>query len=385
MGADAANGQSKWQMAQQAVAAFVGDPRSAGLAVGLQIFPADQPCTTSADCHLPVPFPAGFGCEQHQACVGSAGLVMPLRSCGVLGNNDCAAGTTCAPLGRCSVTGGPCAPAGQPCPGGTAGDSCMAVAKSCLILSGTEACLPMDYATPVVAIGDLPGSAKAVTAVMAATDPGGDTPTVPAVQGALDHLRMRLGAQPNRRAALVLLTDGVPTSCGETASVPAVAMAIGMAASGKPSVPTYAIGVFANDDRPAGPDALASWATAGGTGMPFVLTPTSDLSKQLLDALNQIRGAALPCEYMIPKATGGVIDFNKVNLHYQGAAGAQDIGYVGSAARCDATHGGWYYDVDPAQGTPTRVEVCPATCSQFKADATAQVELRLGCKTKVIQ
>jgi hypothetical protein len=45
--------------------------------------------------------------------------------------------------------------------------------------------------------------------------------------------------------------------------------------------------------------------------------------------------------------------------------------------------GGWYYDTDPAQGMPTTVHVCPATCARFKAEMGGAVELRFGCKTRI--
>jgi hypothetical protein len=47
--------------------------------------------------------------------------------------------------------------------------------------------------------------------------------------------------------------------------------------------------------------------------------------------------------------------------------------------------GGWYYDVDPAMGKPTRVIACPATCSEFKAGTgKSQVSLAYGCRTRTI-
>jgi hypothetical protein len=153
-----------------------------------------------------------------------------------------------------------------------------------------------------------------------------------------------------------------------------------------PPITTYVIGVFGVGDLATGQMAVTSWAMAGGTDAPVVLAPGSDLSQKLLDALSKIRGAAVACAYAIPPArAGGAIDYQKVNLHYKGTSGEQDVGYVGTADKCDPTRGGWYYDVDPDKGTPTRVVVCDATCRLFSADPSARVELRFGCKTRVIQ
>jgi hypothetical protein len=83
----------------------------------------------------------------------------------------------------------------------------------------------------------------------------------------------------------------------------------------------------------------------------------------------------------------GPIDFAKVNARVQaGAAGtAEEIPYVTAAARCDAIHGGWYHDVDPAMGEPTRVLTCPATWAQLHAGPSANVSLVFRYKTRVIE
>jgi hypothetical protein len=46
--------------------------------------------------------------------------------------------------------------------------------------------------------------------------------------------------------------------------------------------------------------------------------------------------------------------------------------------------GGWYYDVDPAMGRPTRILTCPATCARLQAEPSATVEIRYGCATRTI-
>ena len=109
------------------------------------------------------------------------------------------------------------------------------------------------------------------------------------------------------------------------------------------------------------------------------------MTQRFLDTLNQIRGAALPCAFTIPPRTGAV-DYGKVNVRASGSRwAAQDLLYVERADRCDAAAGGWYYDVDPPTGTPTRVIICPASCTRFKADAATRLDLLFGCATRVIQ
>jgi hypothetical protein len=79
------------------------------------------------------------------------------------------------------------------------------------------------------------------------------------------------------------------------------------------------------------------------------------------------------------------IDYGKVNVHFKGTGGEEDILFVGQASKCDPARGGWYYDSDPAAGTPQHVVTCDATCRRFKADPSAQVALGFGCLTRVIQ
>jgi len=47
--------------------------------------------------------------------------------------------------------------------------------------------------------------------------------------------------------------------------------------------------------------------------------------------------------------------------------------------------GGWYYDVPPATGPPSRILVCPASCGRFKSAPDANVSLLFGCETQVIK
>jgi hypothetical protein len=379
-----AGGKRKWQLAQEALVAFLADPGSAGLGVGLQLFPPDGRCNSDADCGIPFPLNlTDFACVEPLACAPIAGALP--ASCDFPGDRVCGTGT-CETLGRCSVSGGFCTGLGRPCAGTTPNDTCVSTGKSCQLSLAPEVCDANAFATPLVPFADLPGAAPALTYALGRAQPGGQTPTASAVAGALAHLRARLTAQPGRRVALVLITDGLPTSCGST--VAGVTNQVATASSGMPPISTYAIGVFGATDALAGRMALTDWAIHGGSGAPFVLSPADDLTQKLLEALNQIRGAALPCAYAIPRPTAmGNVDFNRLNLHYQPSAGGpgEDVVYVGSAAKCDPGAGGWYYDVPPETGTPTQVLTCDATCRKFKQDASAQVALRLGCKTRVIE
>ena len=107
-----------------------------------------------------------------------------------------------------------------------------------------------------------------------------------------------------------------------------------------------------HDPRRARP---ACWPRPAGPSTPFILNDSAaDLGTRFLDALNAIRGSALPCELRIPRPTTGMIDFNKVNVRFTGAAGADDLLYVAAApTAATPARGGWYYDVEPGRGTPS--------------------------------
>jgi hypothetical protein len=376
-------GRSKWELAQNALVTFVKDNKSAGLGVGIQYFPLVVPCASDADCGGGI-----FGlnaCVESKACATNGMVATPPMACPTRG---CPNGGTCVPLGRCSETGAVCTNLNAACPGASATDKCVAIPKTCR--EGiTAQCQVPAYEKLAVPIGELPMAMSQLTLSLITTQAGGGTPTDPATEAALNQLRMRAMANPDRSPVLVLVTDGQPNSCSGM-PIPLITQLIGDAKMGTPSIPTYVIGVFTAAEVMAmtAPQTLQMWTTAGGTGMPFILTDTADLSQKLLDALNAIRGAALPCEYMIPKPASGVLDYNKVNVHITGTSSGPmglDLGYVGDVSKCDPVKGGWYYDVNPATGSPTRVIMCEATCKKFKMDATANIELRFGCQTVAIQ
>ena len=103
--------------------------------------------------------------------------------------------------------------------------------------------------------------------------------------------------------------------------------------------------------------------------------------RQRTCALNQIRSAALACEDLIPQpAEGDTINYGQINVDHTPAGGnANTIFFVPSAGDCDMDTGGWYYDVDPAQGTPTKILACPSTCDDLKQGG--QVDIVVGCDT----
>jgi hypothetical protein len=371
----------KWQAAQTALSAFVRDPGSAGLGAGLQFFPGGQQraCMNDMDCGAAT---AGtFYCRLRQGCVGPGGLIGG-SSCGGPNGGSCAAGTTCTNIGRCATSGADCDGIGQACPAG--GGMCEGGARGCQITFPSSGCDEPGYAVPAVPIASLPMNEVNLTRSLLAKTPAGSTPMGPAVRGVLAHLKAHLAANPGHKAALVLVGDGLPGGCNGN-DIATISTNVSAAFTGTPSIPTYVIGVFAPEAVATSQPQMDRLAMAGGTTRSILLTSTPDLTQRLQQAFEQIRGATLACEFAIPPPSLGALDFNRVNVRHTGAAGTQDLLYVETADKCDPMGGGWYYDVPPGGGTPSRILVCDASCRAFKVDPASKVDLLFGCATRVIR
>src|SRR5262249_14117619 len=101
---------------------------------------------------------------------------------------------------------------------------------------GTE-CSVSSYSTPQVAMTALPNSTLFTNAIRGVT-PNGGTPTLPALQGAIQYAGTVQQQNPAAKVAVVLVTDGEPNDCNST--VQAVSNAAAAVAA---TIPTYVIGV----------------------------------------------------------------------------------------------------------------------------------------------
>jgi hypothetical protein len=376
---------SKWDAVKSALEAFLKDQASAGLGVGLQYFPLLKPnaptsCTTDASCGDSGPCFLRF-------CQGLAGAGAGIVPC--TRNADCrgALNGPCIPLTECSLnTDFICPVVGDPCgpdPNGADLGTCQeASTHSCEHTTNCDAAV---YAAPAQPIATLPNAAAKLIASIDGTTPKGDTPTAPALSGAIQQASSWAKAHPDHRVVAVLATDGLPTECTPT-DINQVAAIAAKGVAATPSIDTFVIGVFGPDDvAQRAPSNLDTIALSGGTKSAYIVDTTKDVTAQFLAALDAIRGGKLDCAFQIPEPSNGqTLDYTKVNVRVKTSASASNLFYVGSAAGCDAASGGWYYDADPAQGaTPSMIVACPASCSAFQAAQDASVEIALGCQTIV--
>jgi hypothetical protein len=228
-----------------------------------------------------------------------------------------------------------------------------------------SACEPEGYATPVVPIMPLPTHVEMLELAFPLIPVEG-TATLPAMQGAITHARSWATEHPDAKTVVLLVTDGLPDDCNST--VENVTQVVAEGLSGEPSIQTFVVGL-------GDLTALNMFAVAGGTGQALVVEPGA--AQQLTAALNQIRNAALPCEFKMPEGNGSAVQLDRVNLRYTDPTGQQQtIGAVANQGACDAAQGGWYYD-NPA--TPTQLIACAKSCEQLNAGG--EVKVVLGCPT----
>lgn len=242
---------------------------------------------------------------------------------------------------------------------------------------GTPVCDQKAYQVPEVPFGVLPDNAQNIINALTSSLPDGfSTPIYPALGGGiLAGIDISIN-DPNRRAAVILVTDGKPQgpapTCGgvNPEDTTAITNLAKTGAEFKPPVPTYVIGLPGVDQTFAN-----AVAEAGGTDS-AILVSNVNVEQAFKDALAKVRGDALPCDYAIPpQVVGGQFEVTEVNVlvTYSG----KEPAFIPQVKTC-GDQPGWKYD-DPAK--PSRIVLCPATCGTLNTDFGAKIEIALGCET----
>ena len=233
-------------------------------------------------------------------------------------------------------------------------------------------CDPSFYASPTVEIGELSEVGADVLDALNVIQPGGFTPTGPALAGALEHASEWAANAPGRATAVVLVTDGYPTQC-DPRGISAIAKLAEEAHSHEPYVRTFVIGLAAEFN-------LDSIARAGGTHQAYRVDGADPVGS-FRRALENVSNSKLACRYELPEPPGDTmkIDYEEVQVTYTTAdKWIEEVPRISDVTACSRNpNGGWYYD-DPA--SPTQILVCPCNCSRFDA---GRVNVALGCKPSV--
>jgi hypothetical protein len=242
----------------------------------------------------------------------------------------------------------------------------------------SNTCDPQVFATGATPIAPIPAGGTAVLNRIAATIPGGTTPTVPALQGAILYAKQYMLQNPGKVAAVVFVTDGMPNDvCTPPSSVQLAADAAKAGFDGTPSIETYVVGLGATS-------ALDQIALAGSGGATHYFDANgADAATKLRDILKLV-SKPLTCDYPIPTSTAtSALDYRAVDVQTQvnATSPTTNLKYVKSIFECSAVPS-WYYDVPPP-GIPTKITLCPAACDPIKASDSATVQVVIGCVPRV--
>jgi hypothetical protein len=230
-------------------------------------------------------------------------------------------------------------------------------------------CNGTGYADPLVPMGLLPGNGAAVKNAMATTN---FTSLGTPIEGALNGLRTFCAAysqqNPAEEVVGVLITDGDPNGCSSRSSTLA-----GIAAQAYASDPPNRMFMVGMDG--ADFNLLNQIAAAGGGQQAFNVS--SGGAQAFVAALKSIAGSALPCELGMPTSTKGPVDPAKINVLYTGQSGQEQmLGQVAEASQC--VPNAWHYDDN---ASPTKIILCPGTCSAVQSEASGKIQIVLGCET----
>lgn len=254
-------------------------------------------------------------------------------------------------------------------PGGARGDGC----------AENVSCLPGPCANPMVPLGLLTAAAaptdaqeKALIDSFALVHPsdngpgtGQGTPIYPALEGALNWAMASVTSNPSEKYDVIFLTDGDPSRCDMSSANNAALAANALSTKG---VKTYVIAMPGSTTLFLNPI-----AAAGGTSTSIVVG-NATMTADLIAALNAITGAGISCSTDLPAAS--LFDPFDVLVKFTPSSGpAVNLTQRTDLAACGAS-AGWYYDNN---ATPTKILLCPTSCTTATNDAGSKIDITLGC------
>lgn len=375
----AGNGRTKWQSVQRALRSFLIEEQDSDLSIGLQFFPLLKPGVVNFNCKSHDDCGDDGGpcflstclqgetitlCQSQADCPGSPS-VNPCVTFGLCENSDPVAPTACVLPSTCGNGLGRCQDFERTCTNATQCDSTY-------------------YATPTVEIGPISAQSFPIDRALNTQVPQGLTPTVPALQGAIDHAREWALTHPEQTVVTVLATDGLPTDCGPAVpgAPPAIDQVLEIARAAQQSaqpVRTFVIGVFPPGDG-ASINNVNAIAAAGGTQQAVAIDAGGEVEAEFLEALRTISEGTLACQFQIPESET-LLDYFSVNLQFDSGDTRQQLAFVPNEAACATSPNSWHYDVDPNVSQPSAIQVCPAVCDQFRAATSGSISFQLGCRT----
>lgn len=244
-------------------------------------------------------------------------------------------------------------------------------------------CDPATY-KPGVSSGPLSASqAQAIRDHVSASDSEfyWGTPLAPALTAAISAQKA-----PSVQGArsVILLTDGNPTSCGNSGISNDISHVVAAAEAGTKDtlVRTFVIGVIDDARQAAKAENLSPVAAAGGTGRfagceatneCFYPVTAANFSTDIKKVFEEISQQAFDCTFPVPQPkAGATMDPNEVNVE---VATEQGGGYV--VPRDASRQNGWDYLPGGKQ-----IQVYGDACKKLAGDGV-KVKIVVGCKTQI--
>ena len=254
-------------------------------------------------------------------------------------------------------------------------------------LPGPEArCDASWYTTPPVPVSSLDAEQRATMKDFVSTADTQfywGTPLAPALEGAVAS---QIDALAPGVTSVILLTDGNPTSCDtpEDPGANDVQRVIDAAAAGLAApnpVRTFVVGVVDGDNAANGASEanISRVAAAGGTARYEGCEAADDCAypvnvdnfhDELAHALDDIARKAFGCSFELPEVEGGAPDYDAVNITLT-AEGATT-----TVPRDTGHTDGWDYLPGNEQ-----IQLYGAACDVLREDASAKIEVVVGCTT----
>lgn len=246
------------------------------------------------------------------------------------------------------------------------------------------------HSTPSVPLSPLGGAQKSlVEASLAAVEPGGSTPLVGATVLAYKHLYTEaVAGRVTGRMFVVLITDGEqsescsdPARCKGQAECTRVLVDEEVPKATDTGIGTFVIGAPGSE---LARSTLSAIALAGGTAPEgcelargdchFDMTRERDFGRSLREALTDIAGRAVRCEFAVPNFDGAAVDLDLINIVYTPGDGERRVILRDDRGACDAGADGWQYNEDD-----TGIRLCGPSCEQVRGDPEARLDVVLGC------
>lgn len=231
-----------------------------------------------------------------------------------------------------------------------------------------EFCDEESYKVLDVPIAPLPGNTFALTNSMPANAVGPGTPLYASLRGSLKAATAHQDANPTHKVILVMTGDGAFNLCGAEIDDVAESARSALDYNG---VRTYVIAVQSTFYIL---ENLEKIADAGGTSVVYNAQDIGEFSAKVAE----IRAAALGCDFEIPPPPSGE-SFVPDETNFTYTPGGEDAPIT--LPRADnledcGEEPGWYFDNNVL---PTKIIVCPASCTTIQNDTEAEVAAAFGC------